>query len=177
MLLYVLRGLHCGLWNFLPSYWHLFCKFWCQHFSNCVWWCQEMTLWYDYPPTWPPVIAWHTDLEMLNVEKCTLRVGECNIYLSGSNPKVAVFLVTQSLTQFSEWRHSHYFKLQALDKILLFPILYLLYLYILKKILFLSPDQEPLLMRCNLATWTNKIGLPGNLLETQSLRPHPRTPG
>ena len=75
------------------------------------------------------------------MEKCTLRIGECNIYLSGSNPRVAVFLVTQSLTQFSEWRHSHYFKLQALDKILVFPVLYLLYLYIFKNILFLSPEM------------------------------------
>ena len=31
------------------------------------------------------------------MEKGSLRIGECDIYLSGSNPKDAVFLVTQYL--------------------------------------------------------------------------------
>ena len=31
------------------------------------------------------------------MEKGSLRIGECDIYLSGSNLKDAVFLVTQSL--------------------------------------------------------------------------------
>lgn len=67
-------------------------------------------------------------------------------------PKLLYVSCGLTLTQFSEWHHSHYVKLQALEKILLFPLLYLLYLYILKNMLFLSPDQEPLLMRCNSAT-------------------------
>ena len=43
MLSHFLRVLYYPLLDFLLSYRHLFCRFWCKHFPDCAWWCQITT--------------------------------------------------------------------------------------------------------------------------------------